>query len=361
MKSGLISIMMPAYNAEGYISQAVECILAKSNPFWELIIVNDGSVDGTGGIIRRYNDPRVKVIFQENAGEAAARNTALENISGEFLAFLDADDFFLPNHFQVTVDYLISHPQLDGVYTDGHYCDQSGATIQTLSSRRRGPFVGDIFDELVRASDVFGPPVCVVLRTRLISQQNLRFDTENGLGTDWDFFIRFSNQARFGYLEQFTCLYRVHQTNLTLLTENDQRKSSQARYRIKAIKNARFNQCALDVRTAVFYDLLINLLVAAPSRQMNIIEYPEFGELPAEEQARLLRLMASKAIMAGVEKHYITTWLARSNALNPGDRRGKILSVLYNLSPLVSKIVLKLKTFNQSIQSQGSPFGKIGS
>jgi glycosyltransferase involved in cell wall biosynthesis len=197
---------MPAYNAEAYIGQAIESVLAQSYQRWELVVVDDGSIDGTGRIASRYGDSRIRLIRQDNQGEAAARNTALSNIQGEYLAFLDADDLYLPHHLDTTVGYLQAQSKAEGVYTDGYYIDQMGSQLQTLSSRRRGPFEGNLFEEVLYGSDVFGPPTCVVLRNQLIESHGLKFDEEIVIGPDWDFFAKYAELGDFGYIEQKTCL-----------------------------------------------------------------------------------------------------------------------------------------------------------
>ena len=272
MRPGLVSIMMPAYNAEQYIGQAIESVLAQTYVHWELILVNDGSTDGTVAIATRYTDPRIKLIHQVNGGESAARNTALEKMTGEFVAFLDADDVYLPDHLEAAVGYLMNYPRCDGVYTDGYYCNQNGTRIKTLSSRRRGPFEGRVFEETVRASDVFGPPLCVVLRYNLIARHNLRFDTNIVIGPDWDFFTQFADVAQFGYLDQCTCLYRVHQSNITFRTDLKARALDTAKCRTKAIKMQNFAACSPETRLAVFYDLLVNRLGSFPERQVAITQ-----------------------------------------------------------------------------------------
>ena len=89
---------MPVYNGELFIEQALDSLLAQSFQDWELIIVDDGSTDSTPFILNRYAvDPRIRVIRQNNAGEAGARNTGLDNMKGEYMAFLDADDIYLPS------------------------------------------------------------------------------------------------------------------------------------------------------------------------------------------------------------------------------------------------------------------------
>ena len=163
MQTGLVSIRMPAYNAERFIAEAIESALAQTYAHWELLVVNDGSTDQTPGIVAQFTDPRLKLIHKENGGESSARNVALDHSQGEFIAYLDADDAYLPHHLDIAVNYLRTHPERDGVYTDGYYIDQNGKRLKSLTSRRRGPFEGRLFEEAVRASDVFGPPLSVVL------------------------------------------------------------------------------------------------------------------------------------------------------------------------------------------------------
>ena len=355
----LVSIMMPAYNVEKFIGQAIESVLVQSYTNWELIIVDDGSKDGTANVITRFQDKRIKAISQLNGGESAARNTALKAVTGEYLAFLDADDVYLPNHLELTVKYLQNHPDRDAVYTDGQYCDQDGNPIQSLSSMRRGPFEGRIFDELIRASDVFGPPTCVVLRRSIITDHNLTFDPAIVIGPDWDFMTRYSEHAQFGYIEQQTCFYRVHQTNITVRTKMEERALSLARCREKAVKLPSFKSCPVNIRVYVFYDLLVNLLSNYPDHQMYLILQPEFLDLPSKDQARLLRLMASKAMIGRSEPKYIDEWLERSLHLNPRDQRGVLINAFYDLSPALCISMLRLKDRSKRKNVKPSLFGDL--
>lgn len=358
---GLVSIMMPAYNAEKYIGEAIESVLAQTYPHWELIIVNDGSKDGTAAVAAGYAaaDSRIKLIHQENGGEAAARNTALGHISGEFLAFLDADDAFLPPHLQTTAVYLQTHPEDDAVYTDGIYIDSDGRRLQPLSSQRRGPFTGWIFPEVVRASDVFGPPTCTLLRTHPIAARVLRFDTRIVIGPDWDFLTRYSEHARFGNLPAQTVLYRVHQTNITVQVDLPRRAGYMALCREKAVHLDRFGDCPLDVRTAVFYDLLVNLLAGQPERQTAVTQWPQFQALPPAEQARLLRLAAGSALLAGEAGMPATTWLQAARRLNPADKRTRLLAALVAIHPSLGRGFLRLRQGTQPRAQKASPFANL--
>lgn len=107
--SGLVSIIMPAYNCEAYISEAIESVLAQTYDNFELIICDDCSRDGTKEILLSYEkkDSRLKVIFNsENQGTALSRNRCIKYAKGEFIAFLDSDDIWLPNKLYVQIGFM---------------------------------------------------------------------------------------------------------------------------------------------------------------------------------------------------------------------------------------------------------------
>lgn len=359
MKTELVTVMMPAYNAERFVRQAIESVLSQTYPDWELIVVDDGSTDSTAAIVQAYTDPRIKYIHQKNAGEAAARNTVLKNMKGEYLAFLDADDLYLPNHLESLMNGLLSNEHLDAVYGDGYYIDQDENRLQTLSSRRRGPFEGDIFEQAMRSSDVFGGTICMVLRHRCIMQLKLEFDTEIVIGPDWDFLTQFSEVAKIGYVNALTCLYRIHQSNISFRTHTQQRTFSLAKCREKAIKLHRFNSCSEEVRADVFYDLLINLLPGFPERQAAIVEWPEFVKLPRMVQARLLRLMATTSLVYEKDHASAKVWLQRAFQLDPLDFRSAFLRAVYLIHPKLLTMLLKIKYRGKDNPRTIQPFADL--
>lgn len=102
----LVSVLIPAYNAGKYLGDTVGSVLTQTYPRVEMIIVNDGSRDDTLAVAKTFNDPRVKVIDQENRGAAAARNRAIAEAQGEFIQYLDADDLLHPAKITVQVARL---------------------------------------------------------------------------------------------------------------------------------------------------------------------------------------------------------------------------------------------------------------
>jgi glycosyltransferase involved in cell wall biosynthesis len=106
----LVSVILPVYNSEQYLAQTIESVLAQTYQPFEVIIVDDGSTDRSAAIAHSYKE--VHYIYQANQGPALARNTGLANAKGEFIAFIDHDDLWLPKKLEVQVGYLIGHPHL---------------------------------------------------------------------------------------------------------------------------------------------------------------------------------------------------------------------------------------------------------
>ena len=117
MTAPLVSVMIGVYNAERYLGEAIDSVLAQTHRPLELIVVDDGSDDGSADVARSYGDA-VRYAYQENAGNGAARNHAVSLASGELYAFLDADDRFVPDKLERQLAALDADPMLDVVF--GH-------------------------------------------------------------------------------------------------------------------------------------------------------------------------------------------------------------------------------------------------
>ncbi len=104
----VVSIITPLYNAVRFVEQTIQSVLAQTYPYWEMIVVNDGSTDGGELIVERYaaSDNRIKLINQSRKGSATARNTGLREAQGRFISFLDSDDLWSPEFLQSQIEYL---------------------------------------------------------------------------------------------------------------------------------------------------------------------------------------------------------------------------------------------------------------
>lgn len=118
-----VSVIIPSYNYEKYIGQTLQSLIAQTHKTWECIVVDDGSQDDTRRIVTDFTerDERIKYVYQNNAGQAAARNNGLRNAKGKYVQFLDADDLLEPLKLERHVEFLEKHSEVDIVYGETRY------------------------------------------------------------------------------------------------------------------------------------------------------------------------------------------------------------------------------------------------
>ena len=132
MAEPLVSVVMPAFNAENYIIEAVDSVLTQDYTNWELFVVNDGSTDSTAEILNSYTDPRIKVVHQVNQGVSIARNQGLARMKGHFFTFLDADDLWPLNSLSSRIRFMQKNPRVDWLSGAVRmFCNQPGDYYQT--------------------------------------------------------------------------------------------------------------------------------------------------------------------------------------------------------------------------------------
>lgn len=162
----MISIITPAFNAEHSIGQAIASVQRQSREDWELIIIDDGSTDATRSIAEAFSDRRIKVIWQENAGVSAARNTGLGLARGEYITFLDADDTLPRDALKLRADLLDREPQIDIVHGAVQLlCDDHKLRV-VQPDLKSGP----LLDRLIRLQEDVFVGVCYMLRRKKIGQ-----------------------------------------------------------------------------------------------------------------------------------------------------------------------------------------------
>lgn len=115
MQKGVVSIISPVYNVETFLRRTIDCIMAQTYTNWEYVLVDDGSKDSSWEIMQEYaaRDNRIKILHTENHGPAVARNYAMDMATGEYVCFLDSDDYFYPTAIETMVRNIESHPDTD--------------------------------------------------------------------------------------------------------------------------------------------------------------------------------------------------------------------------------------------------------
>ncbi|RYE81336.1 MAG: glycosyltransferase [Oxalobacteraceae bacterium] len=217
---GLASVIIPAYNAAGFVAEAIDSVLAQDYPQVEIIVVNDGSKDNTLEVLRGYGD-RITIVDQANAGPPKARNAGLRAVRGEFVAFLDADDVWSPFKLSAQISHLVAHPDVGTVFTRWHVwlADADGvfraprawapvphdvATVPEVS--------GWMYTRLLLECHLL--TTTVLMRASLIEQIG-EFDVALYNGDDYDYWLRASRIAKIDKLDFVGAYYRVVQGSVS--------------------------------------------------------------------------------------------------------------------------------------------------
>jgi glycosyltransferase involved in cell wall biosynthesis len=182
MGSTSVSIIMPTYNNRRYIGQAIQSVLEQSYANWELLIVDDGSVDDTGKVVAGIDDPRISYIYQTNKGVSAARNVGIAAAQGEYIAFLDADDLYQPEKLAIQVAHLDQNAAVGLNYVSRIEIDQDGNPVNLA----RLPDTASL--ETIVLSFPFAPTDCMVRRSWL--EKSGGFSPAFVINEDRDWYIR---------------------------------------------------------------------------------------------------------------------------------------------------------------------------
>ncbi len=180
---GPISVVIPTYNRRDVLPRAIDSVLAQTSSPDEIIVVDDGSDDGTAGIIQRAY-PQVRVIDQKNAGVSAARNLGITSARGEWIALLDSDDAWLPQKLERQLQVLLQHPGFRLVHCDEMWF-RNGVRINPMDKHKKQG--GRIFRQCL--------PICCISPSSVLIHRSLfdevgRFDTGLPACEDYDLWLR---------------------------------------------------------------------------------------------------------------------------------------------------------------------------
>jgi len=211
----LVSVIIPCYNAEEYIAQAIESVLNQTHKNFELLIINDGSTDNSENIIKKYQqeDTRIKYYFQSNQGVSSARNEALKHSSGKIIAFLDSDDAWEPENLEVKVKVLATDENIHWVFSDVCLTDEMMNKTDLLEGGNDTNLLNSL---LSRKGEIIHAPSGLVLKRECIFTYNLEFDKKATPSEDWDLCIQMAAKGFIGKrISQPLWKYRVLPNSLS--------------------------------------------------------------------------------------------------------------------------------------------------
>ena len=208
-----ISVLMPVYNTERYVAEAVESILAQTFGDFEFIIIDDGSTDGSRAILERYakQDDRIRLISRPNIGIVGARNEALGLARGELIAVMDSDDVALPERFEVQVAYFREHPEVVCLGSMVQLIDEAG---RFLFEENR-PTDQEAIQEVALRGHCPLDHCSMMMRREAVLAVN-GYDPELFLAEDLDLVLRLSERGKVVNLPQVLQKYRWHNQSISV-------------------------------------------------------------------------------------------------------------------------------------------------
>jgi glycosyltransferase involved in cell wall biosynthesis len=182
--NSFFSIIIPTYNRAHLILKAIESVIVQTFTDWELIIVDDGSTDNTKELIAQYQDKdnRVRYIYQENAERSAARNNGIKHAKGEYICFLDSDDYYLKDRLKNIYNFIQGEKKPRNFYYTAITYDFNGR-LEERQERMRGK--ENVFEFIVQA--IIGTPQVILSKEILIKE---RFDPRWHIGEDMELWLR---------------------------------------------------------------------------------------------------------------------------------------------------------------------------
>lgn len=198
-KTPRISVIVPVYKVEDYLDACVESILGQTEQDFELLLIDDGSPDGCPALCDAWaaKDPRVRVIHKSNGGVSAARNTGLDEAAGEYVVFIDSDDWVDADHLESLLQAKdgVRAPERTLIVTDYQPFAPDGEEQRDFpapfeADLRSTPVPAQAFRDLIFGFRLF-PPYCKLYRREVIEALHLRFNTEIRTAEDFDFNMRY--------------------------------------------------------------------------------------------------------------------------------------------------------------------------
>jgi hypothetical protein len=209
-----VDAIITCHNYGRFLGEAIESVLAQSHPNLTVVVVDDGSTDETAEVAARYAELGVRYVHRPKSGAGQARNAGLEVTSAPLVAFLDADDAWLPHRIAVGVAHLERHPEAALVAAHAFACDEA-MRPSSIVHALRGPACGRVFHELLIHNVVLNPSSVLIRRSALEAAGGF---SELPIAQDWDTWLEIAKRSPIGFTDDVVALVRRHVNGVTLRT-----------------------------------------------------------------------------------------------------------------------------------------------
>lgn len=230
----LITVLMPVYNGEKYLKEAIESILNQTFRDFEFLIINDGSTDNSVKVIKSFNDPRLRLIHNEsNLGLIKTLNKGLKMSKGKYIARMDCDDISLPKRLSTQASFMEKNPEV-GV---------CGSWVKIIGLEQKFINKYPKNHAEVRAYLLFNTPLAhpaVIIRKELVDKYNLEYDEQYKHAEDYELWSRVVNCSKIANIPKVLLHYRMHPESISKKNSSLQAENSN-RVRLKLLKDLNIN------------------------------------------------------------------------------------------------------------------------
>lgn len=219
----LVSVIIPAYNHELYIEEALQSVVNQTYPNIELIVINDGSTDGTAGIIEKFiqvnNERNIQYVNKENEGVCKTLNKGLNMSTGDYVAFLASDDLWLPDRVSIQLEFMEQNQNIGMLFSDAWFLRFNSQTDIKWSDYKQG--INNYFKNGIQNTDMYMllltraiiPALTVLIKKQVLDK--VGFFDENLVYEDDDMWLRIAREYPIAYIDMPLALYRLHDSNIS--------------------------------------------------------------------------------------------------------------------------------------------------
>lgn len=210
-----VSVIMNCLNCEKHLREAIDSVYAQTYPNWEIIFWDNSSIDSSAEIAKRYDDKLQYFRGDKTVPLGNARNLAVEKARGEYIAFLDCDDMWLPEKLEKQIKVLNSNNEVGLVYSDS-YILRNGKKDKRTYFEDCSPHKGLVFEKLLLLSESsnFIPQLTVIIKRKTFEEIGY-FKKEFKIGLDLELFLRVAEKYELDYIDEPLTIYRIHQDNFS--------------------------------------------------------------------------------------------------------------------------------------------------
>ena len=322
-----VTVLMPVYNSEKYLHEAIESILNQTFSDFDFLIMDDGSIDKSLEIAKSYTDERIKIIENvQNLGIITTLNKGLKIAKGKYIARMDSDDVCFPTRLEKQVDFLDKHPEISIIGSNVQVIDGNSKFIRTMSFPKES--------ELIKWHLFFYTPVAhpTVLARREVLIKLGGYNSQCQYVEDYELWLRASKDYKFENISEELLYYRSHNNSVSVSHQQAQEKNASYYLQSYCLKSLSLNLSTSDINMIRFKSERYNAFTSFNILKSMYLKFIKIYFIPEKYQYLVRQDICSR--MLGIVKRD-RNWITRI--------QGLLLAIKFDFSIMINLIYSKLK------------------